>query len=123
MAKRDQLGSVVRYLRSIDAKLGRLNKRLMAFLSAAKTPKGKRQRKTLWGYTQAEVKKLQRENPDHDVFRVLFAGTPEEHEALRKENPDAMVIRTGVPRGPSSFIRRAAKSRKRPARLKVVSND
>ena len=113
MAKGDKAdSSVLRYLRSIDTKLGRLNKQLTAFLSAAKTPKGKRQRKILWAHTQAEVKKLQKENPDHDVFRVLVAGTPAEAKELQKKNPNSQIIITGVPRNPRSYVVRSSRDAK-----------
>jgi hypothetical protein len=79
MASGDKHGPVLRYLRSIDAKLDRLNKRLDNFLSA---PKRKRAART----------------GDTPQWRTLIAHTPEHAKELRKKNPDAMIIITGVPR-------------------------
>jgi hypothetical protein len=110
MTNSDEYGpEVVRYLRSIDAKLDRLNKQLEDFLSAAaKAPKGKGKRaaKVLYARTPEEAEKLRTENPDAEVIRYIVAGTPEEAEELQKKNPDALVINTGVPRKADSFVRR-----------------
>ena len=83
MAKGDKHGpdSVLRYLRSIDAKLDRLNERLDNFLSA---PKRKRVART------GDAGDPPRE--------VLVAGTLKTAEELWKKNPDAWIIITGVPR-------------------------
>ena len=75
--------SVLRYLRSIDAKLDRLNKRLDNFLSA---PKGKRRR------TAARIPK-----------RTVAFGTEKAAEEYLKTHPidaddDVMIVITGVPR-------------------------
>jgi hypothetical protein len=83
MAKKVRQNSdeaVVRYLRSIDAKLDRLNERLDRFLSAPKRKRGART------------------GDAGDWANVLVAHTPEEAEELRKKNPDADIITTGVPR-------------------------
>lgn len=70
---------VLRYLRKIDAKLDRINRRLDK-LSA---PKKKRAART---------------DEAIDPPNVLVAGTPEHAKKLRKENPDAFIIVTGVRR-------------------------
>jgi hypothetical protein len=74
--------SVLRYLRKIDAKLDRINKRLDKFLSAPKT-KSKR---------AVDIPK-----------RVEVFGTKEAAEKYLKKHPadagdDMMIIITGVPR-------------------------
>ena len=69
---------VLSYLRSIDAKLDRLNERLDKFLSA---PKGKRAARF------------------SDAGKALVAHTPEHAAELAKKHPDAdIIIITGVPR-------------------------
>jgi hypothetical protein len=84
MAKKVRQNSaeaVVRYLRSIDAKLDRLNERLDRFLSAPKSKRGARS------------------GDAGDPPRpFLVAGTLEHAAELRKKNPDADIIITGVPR-------------------------
>jgi len=72
---------VLRYLRSIDAKLDRLNERLDKLLSA---PKGKRA--------------ARRAGDVGEPAETLIASTPEHAEALPKKNPDATIIISGVPR-------------------------
>jgi hypothetical protein len=74
--------SVLRYLRNIEAKLDRINKRLDKFLSAPKT-KSKR--------------------AAHIPKRVKVFGTKEAAEKYLKKYPadaddDMMIIITGVPR-------------------------
>lgn len=106
MANDDEL---LNYLRSIDAKLGLLNKQFEAFLAAAaKAPKGKGKRteKVLYARTPEQAEQLRQENPDAKVMMYLVAGTPEEAKTLQEENPDAKVINTGVPRSDESFIPR-----------------
>ena len=73
--------AVLRYLRSIDAKLDRINKRLDRFLTAP--PKRNRAART---------------GDAGEPANVLVAGTPEHAEELRKKNPDADIVLTGVPR-------------------------
>jgi hypothetical protein len=80
MAKGDE--QVLRYLRSINVKLDRVNKRLDELLSA---PKKKRASRT-------------GDAVDPANRNILVCGTPKSAEALRKNNPDALIIITGVPR-------------------------
>jgi hypothetical protein len=75
---------ILRYLRSIDANLGRLNEQLERFLSA---PKSK-------GAARTTKRKP-----------VVFS-TGEEAEEHRKTHPDdeVVVVNTGVPRAPEGLI-------------------
>jgi hypothetical protein len=79
MAKRRQPSDpVIRYLRNIEAKLDRINKRLEKFLSAAKT-KNKRaedipKRVKVFGLPQA-AEKYRKEHPDDDVD-IIITGVP-----------------------------------------------
>jgi hypothetical protein len=83
MANGDE-SEVLRYLRSIDAKLGRLNEQLEKFLSA---PKSKRAAST------------KRKLP------VLFTTTEAAEEHLKTHpDDDVAVIHTGVPRAADGFI-------------------
>ena len=84
MANDDKQGPdslVMHYLRSIDAKLDRLNKQLDDFLSAPKTKRKRAARRP-----------------------IIWARTPEEAEELWKNNPDAEIIVTGVPGADNSFV-------------------
>jgi hypothetical protein len=81
--KRRSDSSVLRYLRNIEAKLDRINKRLDKFLSAPKR-RGKRAM--------------------HVPKRTLVFGTKEAAEKYLKKHPaaaaddDVAIIITGVPR-------------------------
>ena|SRR5437016_1956730 len=88
MASDDEQGPdslVVQYLRSIDDKLGRLNKQLEDFLSAPK-----------------RAARTKRDPPK----RVLAFTTKEAAEEHKKTQPDdeVVVVNTGVPRAPDGFI-------------------
>jgi hypothetical protein len=78
MANGDE-SDVLRYLRSIDAKLGRLNEQLEKFLSA---PKSKRAARTKRDPTK----------------RVVAFTTKEAADEHLKTHPDDDVVVTGVPR-------------------------
>jgi hypothetical protein len=85
MAKSDEHGSdsVLHYLRSIDAKLDRLNKLLANFLSAPKK------------------KQAARAGDAGDPAKpIVVVSTEEAAEEYRKMHPDedVVVIITGVPR-------------------------
>jgi hypothetical protein len=87
MANGGDESEVLRYLRSIDAKLGRLNEQLETFLSA---PKSKRAARTKRDPAKA----------------VLGFSTTEAAEEYLRTHPDADVdvVVTGVPRAPDGLI-------------------